>query len=150
MTLLLAKCTTVSLLAAAIGMTSTATLGQQSVTPAPGESFCRWQPPAWGNGADVVCPLPSRGDVRRFRVAALFLGSHDDTRISIRVSQRGADLGCRPGDKAVSSGEEGNGGEVLLACRFEPRLEGSERADIVVHVAWSHAQPAGFVLTSDP
>ena len=66
--------------------------------------------------ATAVCALPVSLAGKNVRFKARFLGSHDDSKVSIRsVTLNGMPVTCRTGSKTESSFEDG---EVTLDCGF--------------------------------
>ncbi|MFX8250581.1 hypothetical protein ABTL38_19430, partial [Acinetobacter baumannii] len=64
--------------------------------------------------AEAVCALPTFQTDRAVRFQARFLGSHDDSVVSLRVvTLSGAPVTCKEGSKTESRFEDG---EVTLEC----------------------------------
>lgn len=85
--------------------------------------------------AEAVCALPARAPGgRTVRFQAHFLGSHDDSLVSLRlVTLNGAAIDCKEGSKTESRFEDG---EVTLVCAItEPAsgAGGEVKAKISLH-----------------
>ncbi len=65
---------------------------------------------------EPVCTLPASAGVREFRFKARFLGSHDDSQVSLRlIALGGVPVACRQDSKTESRFEDG---VVTLDCGF--------------------------------
>lgn len=84
--------------------------------------------------AEAVCALPTFETDRAVRFQARFLGSHDDSVVSLRVvTLSGAPVTCKEGSKTESRFEDG---EVTLECAVTspvPRSGGELKVKISMH-----------------
>ncbi len=65
---------------------------------------------------EAVCILPASTDVREARFKARFLGSHDDSEVSLRlIKLNDKPVECRADSKTKSRFEDG---EITLDCGF--------------------------------
>ncbi|MGQ3052958.1 MAG: hypothetical protein ACT6S0_14345 [Roseateles sp.] len=82
--------------------------------------------------AEAVCSLPGSFAGKDVRFKAHFLGSHDDSIVSLRLpTLNGAPVICRPGSKTESRFEDG---EVTLDCGFvAPEKPASVKVNISLH-----------------
>jgi len=84
--------------------------------------------------AEAVCVLPTAQTDRAVRFQARFLGSHDDSLVSLRlVTLSGAPVSRKEGSKTESRFEDG---EVTLECAVTspaPRSGGELRVKISMH-----------------
>ena len=87
--------------------------------------------------AEAACKLPASWASKPLRFRARFLGSHDDSVVSLRAVQvDGVHVSCREGSKTGSRFEDG---EVTLDCGFTApaRVRGGE---LKVSIAMHHLQ----------
>jgi hypothetical protein len=77
-----------------------------------------------------------------FRVR--FLGSHDDTQLSMTPALNRQPLTCAPGSKTSSRFEDG---EVTLECRFPVKAAAASTQVLDVEIVWTHAQYSEFEFT---
>jgi len=86
---------------------------------------------------EVVCNLPASTDVREVRFKARFLGSHDDSEVSLRlILLNDKPVECRANSKTKSRFEDG---EVVLDCGFT--VPASLSADqVTVKISLHHLQ----------
>ncbi len=84
--------------------------------------------------AEAMCALPTSKTDRAVRFQARFLGSHDDSLVSLRVvTLNGAPAYCKEGSKTESRFEDG---EVALECAVTspvPRSGGEPKVKISMH-----------------
>lgn len=102
-------------------------------------------PDAPGDARQITCPIAASATPRSFRFKANFMGSHDDTTLSLAATMDGAMLACGSGSKTNSQFEDG---EVSLECRF-PVAESAAVRRLGVKLVWNHAQYLGYEFTSD-
>lgn len=100
------------------------------------DTACVAQAQTW-RSIELTCPLSTAA---RYRFAARFSGSHDDTTLALEPRLDGAPLACEAGSRTDSSGDEG---EVVLECRFAVAAAG--RA-LQVRLKWYHASYVGHGL----
>lgn len=87
--------------------------------------------------AEAVCTLPATTAPKAVRLQAHFLGSHDDSEVSLQSTELdGARVECRVGSKTESRFEDG---EVTLDCRFTT-VAGSSSHRLKVRIALHHLQ----------
>lgn len=86
---------------------------------------------------EAVCTLPASTDVREVRFKARFLGSHDDSEVSLRlIKVNDKPVECRADSKTKSRFEDG---EVTLDCGFTvPATLSADR--ITVKISLHHLQ----------
>lgn len=84
--------------------------------------------------AEAVCVLPTSKTDRAVRFQARFLGSHDDSLVSLRVvTLNDVPVPCKEGSKTESRFEDG---EVTLDCAVtspSPRSGGELKVKISMH-----------------
>jgi hypothetical protein len=84
--------------------------------------------------AEAVCAMPTSQTDRAVRFQARFLGSHDDSLVSLRVvTLSGVPVTCKEGSKTESRFEDG---EVTLDCAVispAPRSSGELKVKISMH-----------------
>jgi hypothetical protein len=86
---------------------------------------------------NAVCVVPRSMASNTFRFKAHFLGSHDDSTVSIRWTQLdGMPVACRPGSKTESRFE---GGEVTLDCGFMAAARSADRR-LEIKISLHHLQ----------
>lgn len=101
------------------------------------DTACVAQAQTW-RSIELTCALPAAA---RYRFAARFSGSHDDTTLALEPTLDGAPLACEAGSRTDSSGEEG---DVVLECRFAV-ADAAGRA-LQVRLNWYHASYEGHGL----
>ena len=83
---------------------------------------------------EAVCALPASTSVREFQFKVRFLGSHDDSEVSLRLIElNGVPVECRADSKTKSKFEDG---VVTLDCSFTApakRSDGRLNVRISVH-----------------
>lgn len=110
---------------------------------APGApTACVVQAQTW-RSIELACPLNAVAP-QRYRFAARFSGSHDDTTLSLAPTLDGTPLRCDAGSKTDSSGEDG---EVVLECRFAPAHATAGHA-LQVRMKWYHATYEGHTFAA--
>lgn len=102
----------------------------------PAQPGCTALTQTW-QSVELACPLEAAAP-RRWRFAADFSGSHDDTELSLTPTLDGKPLACEPGSKTESNGEDG---EVMLECRIA--LPPSAGGALRMQLRWYHATYLG-------
>jgi hypothetical protein len=95
-----------------------------------------------GEPTEIHCVIAADQPLR-LRFVADFIGSHDDTELSIAPTLNGAPLTCAAGSKTQSTAEEG---EVRLECAFVVAAAKEPRA-LLIALRIFHAQYAAHRLT---
>ncbi|MEJ0038093.1 MAG: hypothetical protein WDO68_18780 [Gammaproteobacteria bacterium] len=93
----------------------------------------------------VTCTFLSSGADQRFAFKARFLGSHDDTTMSMTAALNQQPLSCEPGSKMSSRFEDG---EITLECRFSVNTKAGSKQTLEMNIEWSHAQYADSAFTA--
>ncbi|MEE8616460.1 MAG: hypothetical protein V3V71_15945 [Roseateles sp.] len=84
--------------------------------------------------AEAVCVLPTLQTDRAVRFQALFLGSHDDSLVSLRlVTLDGAPISCKEGSKTESRFEDGDVTLEYAVTSPAPRSGGELKVKIAMH-----------------
>lgn len=117
------------------------------------------QLPAWANDAPVpaalqelnceaqrqpgertrfTCPIKTTGAPQNIRLVASFIGSHDDTELSMLATLDGAAVVCQAGSKTESTYEDG---DVSLHCGFQFTAAAGNTAVLSIQLNHYHAQP---------
>jgi hypothetical protein len=99
-----------------------------------------------GDVVDYSCPVVATGAPQSFRFSATFVGSHDDTVLSMKPTLNGTAIVCEPGSKTSSSYEDG---DVVLECRFKTTAKAGTNVLLVIGLKWYHAQLAQTVFVSE-
>lgn len=87
--------------------------------------------------AEAVCTVPATPAQQAVRFKALFLGSHDDSEVSLQSTELdGVRVTCRVGSKTESRFEDG---EVTLDCGFTAGASASSRL-LKVRISLHHLQ----------
>lgn len=87
--------------------------------------------------AEAVCTVPATSVAKVVRFKAHFLGSHDDSTVSLQSTElNGLAVTCRAGSKTTSRFEDG---EVTLDCLFIT-VAGSSSQQVKVKIALHHLQ----------
>lgn len=88
--------------------------------------------------AEAICTLPATTATRAARFKAHFLGSHDDSVVSLKsVQLDGTPVACASGSKTESRFEDG---QVTLDCGFLAATDSSSNRRLKVRVALHHLQ----------
>jgi hypothetical protein len=106
---------------------------------------CESRAPEFGDERDVTCAFPASGADQRFAFKVKFLGSHDDTELSMTAALNQQSLSCEPGSKMSSRFEDG---EISLECRFSVKAKAGSKQILEMHIVWTHAQYAEFEFTA--
>ena len=106
---------------------------------------CESKAPKFGDKRDVTCAFPASGTDQRFAFKVKFLGSHDDTELSMTAALNQQPLSCEPGSKTSSRFEDG---EITLECRFSVNAKVGSNQILEMHIVWTHAQYADFEFTA--
>lgn len=116
-----------------------------AATPAKPNAQCESRAPEFGDKRDVTCVFPATGANQRLVFRVNFLGSHDDTELSMTASLNQQELTCDPGSKMSSRFEDG---EISLECRFSVKAAADAKQQVLeVGIVWTHAQYANYELT---
>lgn len=97
----------------------------------------------------MVCHAPAGGGSNDARVEVRFGGFHDDSRVSIALDADGRPVRCRPEDRTSLSGEDGDEGEVTLACRFDAATVMRGANAVTVRIDLHHAEFAGAAWVTE-
>ena len=85
-----------------------------------------------------MCAVPPTMASKDVRFSAHFLGSHDDSQVSLRqVELNGTSVACRSGSKTESRFEDG---EVTLSCRLTLPAVTSGEDRLTVKISLHHLQ----------
>ena len=90
----------------------------------------------------VACALP--GGPRRYRLDVHFVGSHDDTDLSIAAALDGRPYACAPGSKTSLFAADGN---VALHCLVDTGDAVGQDRQLELTLTIKHAQYESFDLT---
>jgi len=107
--------------------------------------ICDSRAPEFGDKRDVTCPITATGAEQRFVFKVNFIGSHDDTVLSMKPALNDQPLACEEGSKLESKFEDG---EVSLECRFTVKAQAGTAQALGVAIVWTHAQYMDFSLTA--
>ena len=105
------------------------------------EPRCESLAPDSGDRRDVTCIFTASGNTQHASFGIRFLGSHDDTQLSMTPALNGQPLTCGPGSRTSSRFEDG---EITLECRFPLQAKADSRQLLEVEIVWTHAQYDGF------
>ncbi len=107
------------------------------------EARCETRAPDFGDKRDITCQFTAAG-VQQALFKVRFLGSHDDTQLSMTPALDGLPLTCGPGSKTSSRFEDG---EITLECRFVIEAKVDSTHLLKMEIVWTHAQYDGFEFT---
>jgi hypothetical protein len=98
-----------------------------------------------GDSRDITCVVAGTAADQRLVFRVKFLGSHDDTILSMTASLDGKPLDCDPGSRMSSRFEDG---DISLECRFQVKAGAAAKQVLQMRVVWTHAQYAEHELTA--
>ena len=107
---------------------------------------CESHAPEFGDKRDVSCPFVASGKEQRLRFRVNFIGSHDDTELSMAPVLNQQALSCEPGSKLTSRFEDG---EISLECSFTLKAKAGAKHVLDVAILWTHAQYADFEFVAE-
>ena len=102
---------------------------------------CEARAPGPADERKFTCTFAVFGTDQRYVFKARFLGSHDDTALSMTATLNQRRLTCEPGSKTSSRFEDG---EISLECRFSANGGANSQQVLEIDIEWSHAQYADF------
>jgi hypothetical protein len=108
------------------------------------EPLCESRVPEFGDMRNVTCVFTASGSNQHVSFKVRFLGSHDDTQLSMTSSLNKQPLTCGPGSKTSSRFEDG---EITLECRFSVKAKADSRQTLEMGIVWTHAQYDDFEIT---
>jgi hypothetical protein len=108
------------------------------------EPSCETHEPLPGERRNVSCLFFATGQEQRVTFKVLFLGSHDDTRLSMTPLLNNQPLTCDLGSKTSSQFEDG---DIALECTFSAKASVNSRQVLEMAITWTHAQYAGFEMS---
>jgi hypothetical protein len=106
---------------------------------------CETRAPESGDKRDVKCIIAASAADQHLLFRVMFLGSHDDTILSMTASLNGQPLTCDPGSKMSSRFEDG---EISLECIFPVKAGAGAKQVLEMSIVWTHAQYAEYEITS--
>ena len=105
---------------------------------------CEMQAANWKR-REFRCPLIANGNAQQMRFKVDFVGSHDDTQLSMTLTLDGAPVACGKNSKTWVNGEDGN---VSLDCQlFVDGTAGTQRTLVATVNIW-HAQMVAVELSA--
>ncbi len=105
---------------------------------------CDSRAPEFGDKRDVTCVFAASNADQHLLFRVKFLGSHDDTVLSMSASLNQQPLTCDPGSKMSSRFEDG---EISLECRFSVKAGAGPKQVLEMAIEWTHAQYSEYQLT---
>lgn len=105
---------------------------------------CEIQAANWKR-REFRCPLTAKGNGQPLRFKVDFVGSHDDTQLSMTLTLDGAPVACSKDSKTWLNGEDGN---VSLDCHFVLDGTAGTKRTLVATVNIWHAQIVAVELSA--
>jgi hypothetical protein len=122
--------------------------GAESAAPgatAKPDVACEARTPEASDRRDVTCIIAASAADQNLVFRVKFLGSHDDTKLSMTASLNGQPLTCDPGSTMSSRFEDG---DINLECRFRVKAAAGTKQVLEMGIKWTHAQYAEHELVA--